>query len=519
MRLVTATQAAEIDSIAQTQYNLTAELLMEVAGSQAAQAIQVTCAAEACKAKGVVTVLCGPGHNGADGLVVARHLRAAGWRQVRAFVLRSSSTQTSSLWSLQRQRAEQHGVQVVEWSKDIVHSSAWKDSVLWVDAIFGIGLNKQVEAPFADLVRALNSAKGCKVSLDVPSGLDVNTGVKLGVAVRADKTLTFGAAKPGFFVNEGPQCVGDLRVLSIGWPKQLVQQQADTHFLLTKRQARHSLPHFRATANKSQHGRCWVIAGHPGMWGAGVLACQGAYRMGAGYVVWVASSQPPAQLKFAPEILTLDRKIFRAAMTSPLATPKPTAIAIGSGLPPDQETAEWMVYLQANHADLPVVVDAGAFTACVEHDLFPLPSRWIVTPHAGELSRLLGISAAEIEQDRFAAAQAAAEKTKCLVLLKGYHTIVASGKKCWIIPTGNSALGKAGTGDVLTGMMAGLLAQGVPPLPAAATAAYVHGKIADEWVRQQKDRMALSASDLLQMLPSALADLRKGGKQMHQRCF
>jgi NAD(P)H-hydrate epimerase len=317
-------------------------------------------------------------------------------------------------------------------------------------------------------------------------------------------TVTFGLAKPGFFVCEGPVHTGKLRILPIGFPYEALRGIATTHFLFTEKLARRYLPTRKETSNKSDYGRLLVAAGRPGFWGAGVLASGAAFRMGAGYVTWASFEAPYEMLKNIPEVLT-------AKITDDAVWEKPfSAAAIGPGFGSGPETARVIEKLR-EIKDLPVVVDADAITACVEHNLFPLPANWVITPHAGELSRILKVHAQDIEKDRFKAVFAATAKTKCHVLLKGFRSLVAHGDRCLVVHAGNAALAKAGTGDVLTGMIGGLLAQGLDTPQASATAAYLHGRLADEWLRAGQDKASLTASDLKALLPQVVSRLRMGG--------
>jgi NAD(P)H-hydrate epimerase len=350
----------------------------------------------------------------------------------------------------------------------------------------------------------MNASKARKVSLDAPSGLNCATGRVEGSAVRASLTVTFGLAKPGFFVSEGPAHIGKLRVLPIGFPYEALRGIATSHFLFTERLARRYLPTRTETSNKSDHGHLLLLAGRPGYWGAGILAGSSAFRMGSGYVTWASFEAPYEVLKEIPEILTArvdDEKIWQRKLS---------AVAIGPGLGVSTETAALIEKLKTL-PNLPVVVDADAITTCVEHDLFPLPRRWVITPHTGEMARILKTHAQDVEKDRFQAAFAAYKKTGCHVLLKGYRSLIAFENRCMIIHAGNSALAKAGTGDVLTGMIGGLLAQGMDTLQATATAAYLHGRLADEWLRSGQDKSSLTASDLKSLLPQVVSRLRLGG--------
>jgi NAD(P)H-hydrate epimerase len=500
MRLASVEQAFQIDELSQTVYGLSGEVLMESAGALAAREIDLTFLPEL--TRGSVAVVAGPGNNGGDALVVARHLHSSGYRDLQVFLIAPRDVQ-SPLFKLQRQRAELQGIRIVDLQEIPERVDQIGSAELVVDGIFGIGLKRPIEEPYLSVIEVMNASKAPKVSLDTPSGLNVGTGRVEGTAVRAALTITFGLAKPGFFVSEGPAHVGKLRVLPIGFPYEALRGVATTHFLFTERLARRYLPARAETSNKSDHGHLLLLAGRPGYWGAGVLAAGSAYRMGAGYVTWASFEAPYEALKEIPEVLTAkvdDDKIWNG---------KISAVAIGPGLGTGPETARLIERLKG--LDLPVVVDADAITACVEHNLFPLPKNWVITPHAGELARVLKVHVQDLERDRFHASFEAFAKTGCHVLLKGFRSMITFEKRCMIIHAGNSALAKAGTGDVLTGMIGGLLAQGMDTLPAAATASYLHGRLADEWLRSGQDKSSLTASDLKTILPQVMSRLRLGG--------
>ena len=505
MRLATIEQAKEIDSLAQSVYKLTDELLMESAGNSAAREIDQVFYPEL-KA-GHIGVICGPGNNGGDGLVLARHLHSMGHRDV-IVVLVGDERKRSPLCKKQLTRVETQGLRIIDSLRNPEKVEILKSCKLLVDALFGIGLNQEIRSPFCEMVDMINSSRVPVVSLDTPSGLDCNRGVALGVSVRATMTLTFGLAKPGFFIGEGPLQVGKLRVLPIGFPFELLRGVAISHFGFNERLARRYLPRRQESSNKSDHGHLVVLAGSTGKWGAAVLTSASAYRMGTGYVTLACKEaykeESLAVLKEVPEVMTAS-----IADTAIWKNKKVSAFAVGPGLGVDQDTANLIIKLKEGGFQR-VIVDADALTACVQFGLFPLPPSWVITPHSGELSRILQVSSKEIELDRFRFARMACEKTKCHVLLKGFRSVLAYKKRYMVIMSGNSALAKAGTGDVLTGMIGGLLAQGVPTIQATATAAYLHGRMADEWVRAGNDKRSLMAGDLKDHLPVLMSRLSSG---------
>ena len=234
---------------------------------------------------------------------------------------------------------------------------------------------------------------------------------------------------------------------------------------MRRRQKKH-LKDRRDTTNKSNYGHLAVIAGSPGMWGAGLLSSRSAYRMGVGYVTWASFESPHKEIADLPEVLTAEvNDIF-------LASDKITAWAVGPGLGVNQKTSE-LIKKMKELSLKNVILDADAVTTCVEYELFPLPPTWIVTPHSGELSRWISMSPKDIDSRRYEAVIQAVDVAKCVVLLKGFRSLVAhqvaQANEYAVIASGNAALAKAGTGDVLTGMIGALLAQGVKPFAAAAT--------------------------------------------------
>ncbi|MCB0420809.1 MAG: NAD(P)H-hydrate dehydratase [Bdellovibrionales bacterium] len=501
MRLATVDQSKKIDENSQKNYGLSGEILMECAGALAAREVDQSYFPEL--SRGEVGVVCGPGNNGGDGFVLARHLHSAGHRDLTIYIV-GSKEQRSPLCQLQIQRIEQHGLRAIFLEDTPEKLERLRSSKLVIDALFGIGLNRPIEAPFVKVVDLINSLKVPVVSLDTPSGLDCDRGAATGAVVQADMTITFGLAKPGFFVGEGPYHVGKLRILPIGFPLENLRNIATTHFLFNEKLARRYLPTRKESSNKSDHGRLAVVAGRAGMWGAGLLASSSAYRMGSGYVHWLSFEPHLSEVMAQPEILTGQLQTL-----SQLNEVDYSAFAVGPGLGVSQKTADLIEFLKADK-DRAVVVDADAITTCVQFDLFPLPAQWVITPHAGELSRVLKVSSQEIEMDRYHSVLQAAEKTGCHVLLKGYRSVVGYQNRCMVIHSGNAALAKAGSGDVLTGMIGSLLGQGLDTLQATAAAAYIHGRMADEWVRSGKDKSSLMPTDIADSLPGLLGRISGG---------
>lgn len=261
------------------------------------------------------------------------------------------------------------------------------------------------------------------------------------------------------------------------------------------------MPHRSETDNKSHGGRCLIIAGSEGMFGAAVLSATAAARAGAGYVLLLTDLKnfPICQ---HPDFLTADLKKKK------IKDLKFNSVAIGPGLGVTSHSLKLLKELLKLKIKN-VVVDADALTLCAQERLFPLPKTWVVTPHEGELARLLGVSTQQIKKNRLKSVQIAQKKLGCVVLLKGHQTLVASVGKIQKIKAGNVALAKAGTGDVLTGIIAALMSQGLTSDQAATLGAYVHGAVADHWVSLKKDELSLMASDLLELMPIVFKRIRK----------
>ncbi|RME15382.1 MAG: NAD(P)H-hydrate dehydratase [Bdellovibrio sp.] len=495
MRLATVEQSRKIDQQTEELYGISGEVLMESAGSIACREIVQSFFPEL--KKGLTAIVCGPGNNGGDGLVVARHLHSSGYRNIVVFVV--GKEKGSSLFQKQWKRMELYGIRFVDVGQSPEKLSQLFSAQLVIDALLGTGLQRPVEGLWLKVIDTINAVKVPVVSLDTPSGLNCDRGIIEGAAVRAYMTLTFGLAKPGFFTADGPHCIGKLRILPIGYSHEVLRSIATTHFAFTERLARRYLVAHKDRTNKYSHGKLLVIAGSEGMWGAGVLASVSGYRVGAGHVTWVSFEKPLEGLVEAPEVLTGELSEISDFSSY-------QAVIVGPGL---RKTPELITLLQQLKSQQPrVVVDAGALDACAE--LLPLPASWVLTPHAGELSRLIGWEAPRIESHRYEAALYAAEKMGAHVLLKGFRSILAQKGRAMVIASGNSALAKAGTGDVLAGMVGGLYAQGLEPVQATATAAYLHGRMADEWVRSGFHKNALTASDLKENLPLIMGRLRQG---------
>lgn len=480
MKLAFSQEMKKIDQLASAQYGLSSEVLMEAAGQAAATILHENYPDKLNK----ILVLVGPGNNGGDALVVSRHLHALGYLNQEIYFVSSQSK--SKEYQLQMGRVQNLKIPVV--------SKVEQSYSMVIDGIFGIGLDRPIEGEVKALIETVNALDAFRFALDIPSGLNANTGTPFGVAVRANATVTFGLSKPAFYMQEGPSYTGKLYIKNIGFPGNLLDRAAQSVFLFDQKDAKQLLVPEASTVNKTHRGKVLVIAGSENFWGAGLLCCQAALRSGAGYVYWASYQSPIFNLPDQPELIVkpLDHIQNFASFD---------AVVVGPGLGVSEETYKLLSNIDNDN----VILDADAITSIGKFGVRKLNPNWIITPHTGELTRITGQTTEQVESHRIRAVNDAHKKIGCNVLLKGFRTIVGA-EKYWIVGSGNKALAKAGSGDVLAGIIGAFAAQKKSITESALLGAYVHGLIADQWVLSKSDR-SLTPSDLIQELPSVLKSL------------
>lgn len=465
MRLATRDEVYKIDSLAAKNYGLAVSELVEKAGAALIQTFEVLFQEQHWSKDSRIGIWCGSGNNGADGRVMARGLHKKGYR-----------------------------VEVLEGTSWNPHNFE-----ILIDALFGVGLNRPLSEPLRAHIAKVNASRRVVVAVDIPSGLDADTGQIHGACVKARWTFTISPAKPGLFLNQGPYQCGRIQSVDIGFPVKLLQDEARSVFLIGAKGAKKLLPSRGLTSNKTSFGHLLVLAGAPGMEGAALLAAEAAVRMGCGYVTLCSPAQKSLK-RGRPDFLTLSLEAF---FKSDLR--KYTAVVVGPGLGVNEQTQKILRNLLAKQAK--VLVDADALTVLAQTRMAPLPENWLLTPHAGELSRLLNIPAKDLEGNRLQSVQKAQNRFRSVVLFKGFRTVVGGAGKCYIIGSGNVALAKAGSGDVLSGFIGSLMAQGLSTDRAAVLGAFLHGRIADDWLRRGHTNRTLMASDLPELIDASLRSL------------
>ncbi|HEY0588748.1 MAG TPA: NAD(P)H-hydrate dehydratase [Pseudoduganella sp.] len=442
-----------------------------------------------------VLVLAGPGNNGGDALETAAHLAHAGAQVTILHFAPAGSPAAERVGALQRARSSPARFASIDRPADacaVLNGTEW---TLVVDGLFGIGLARPITGDFAELVNAINALRCPIVALDVPSGLDADTGAIVGgatagVAVRATHTITFIGDKPGLHTAEGRDHAGVVIVNSLEiepelFPAERARLNDVALFAHCARRRRHS-------SHKGSNGSVAVVGGARGMAGAPILAARTALTSGAGRVYACFVGEPPAFDAAQPELMcrSAQEYDFNSAV-----------LVIGPGMGGSAASAEMLA--SALHSQSPVVLDADALNLlagaeALRAQLAQRHAPCILTPHPLEAARLLGVTAAEVQADRPSAARALAERLGATVVLKGSGTVIAARNGELVInTTGNPALATAGTGDVLSGLCGSLLAQGWPEWEAALAGVWLHGVAADDLVTEGTGPIGLTASELI----------------------
>ena len=471
-----------------------------------------------------VAVFCGPGNNGGDGLAVARHLLVRGYQPAVWLVHggRVLSTDAAHQLAICRGLAMEVGEVGSEAELEAALAAA-ADAEVVVDALFGTGLARPLEGTFASAAHGLaglrRPGRGV-VAVDLPSGLDASSHRPQGPHACADLTVTFAALKIAHVLPPASLACGEVAIADLGLPASFVEEAPGDLHLLVGEELGGLLPPRAAGAHKGSFGHVLIVAGASGKSGAAVLAARAAVRAGAGLVT---AAVPPPLLPVVSagsvESMTLplladeEGRMRTAAVDRLLeVAARFTAMAVGPGLGTGGDTPEAVRRL-AREVHLPLVLDAdglNAFAGCPE-ELRLRQAPTVLTPHPGELARLLATSTSAVGEDRLAAVTEAARVTGAVVALKGHLTLVATPEGTVAInPTGNAGLATGGSGDVLTGTVAALLGQGVPAWDAACLAVYVHGLAAD-LLAAERGPEAIPAGDLARALPDAFAALRRAG--------
>ena len=503
----------EIDRLTIEKYGVPSLTLMERAGEAVTQSIMERFAGNGKKG---VLIVAGKGNNGGDGLVVARLLKKKRIPCEVALLARQDELSPDAAHNLRAYLKLKGRVSEIFTQRLELLGERISKNGLIVDAILGTGIKSEVRGLFAEAINVINAAGAPVVAVDIPSGLDADRGVPLGVAIQAEMTVALAFAKLGEVIYPGVKYAGELVVADIGIDERAVAEVAPNTELLERETIRRLVPRREPDTHKGSYGHVLIVAGARGKTGAAILSSRAAMRSGAG----LATLAAPRSLNdiFASALVEVMTELLRdnaAEEIEPLSDDewrrlleRKDAVLFGPGIgvsPATQDVLRWLL----RNLDMPWVIDAdGLNNLALEIDRLrraKIPP--VLTPHPGEMARLTGKSTAEVNADRVEIARSFAVEHRCYLILKGARTVIATPDgTVFINPTGNPGMASGGMGDVLAGVLAALLGQGLGPEDAMKLGVYLHGFVGDT-VAGSRGQIGLIASDIIEGLPSGMRDL------------
>ena len=510
MKVVTAQEMRQIDQQTIEQVGIPGAVLMDHAGSAVVRAIGQHF--PECQH---IAIFVGKGNNGGDGLVVARQLAHAG-QPIQIFLVSpQESFGGDALTNLQiAQNLDLPITPILSEDELEGAKSQIRSADLIVDSIFGTGLRGGVHGFIGNVISCINETGKPVIAIDLPSGLAADTGLAEGTCIQATYTVTIGLPKRGNLIHPGATLTGKLEVVDIGFPRSVIDAQNIQVNWTQPSDAVRILPSRPTHSHKGTYGRVFVAAASTGMTGAAALTSAGALRVGAGLVTLGApkSLNPILEVKLT-EVMTLplpettEGSLALEAKSHIIEAVErnKSVLAIGPGLSQHPETVA-LVHSLIRESNVPTVIDADGINALSKSKeiLSALSPQTVLTPHPGEMARLIGETVETLERDRIRIAQRFAETHNVTLVLKGAPTVVTRGNgEVWINSTGNAGMATGGMGDVLTGLIAGLMAQKVPAFDAAVLGVYLHG-LAGDIVAESIGMDGLMAGDVLNSIPKAI---------------
>ncbi len=508
MKIATAQQIGNIDRRAIREFGIPGAVLMENAASALVTEMERFFDGLAGVKVGIV---CGKGNNGGDGLALARRLRIRGVPVRVALLATAASFKNEAKLNLSILRRTDVEIVPNASPQAIAELIDWSD--ILVDAMLGVGLSSPLKGKYALTAELMNMAGRPVVAVDIPTGINADTGEVIGSAVRADLTVTMALPKRGLVLYPGAAFAGQVRVADIGIPPEIIEKERIAVGMLHRGLAWGLMGERDRDANKGDYGHLLVIAGSLGKAGAAIMTARGALRNGAGLVSVAAPmglvpivQQQVVEAMCIPAAESIDGTLGIGSEEELLkASGRMSACAIGPGLTTHYETVQVVKNL-VQRMTIPLVIDADGVNALAGSldVLMKAKAPVVLTPHPGEMARLLGVSAGDVQQDRINVAQGFAEEYGVTLVLKGSGTVIATPRgEVFINTTGNPGMATGGTGDVLTGMIGGLLAQGYGPTQAACLAVYLHG-LAGDLAAADKGEAGMIAGDVIEKIPDAI---------------
>jgi len=513
MKVVSAFQMQNLDRRAIQEFGIPGIVLMENAGRTTVDIIDKYFPAKNVKK---VIIIAGTGNNGGDGFVVGRHLSNRGV-EVETFLLGLQEKVTGDAKANLALYQKLRPVQELHCQEDLIKFQAHLDHAdLIIDAILGTGVNTDVRGLYRDIIDYINALPNPVVSIDIPSGIDATTGKVLGTAIYADLTVTFGLPKIGLLIHPGIDRVGILEVADISIPPYLIQEENIQVELIEGHELFSLFRQRDRNSHKGNYGHVFMIAGSVGKTGAAAMSSDAALRVGAGLVTLgiPASLNPIVEVKLT-EVMTEPLAETDAQTLSTKSLPRiqdlidgKKVLALGPGISTHPETIAVVHHIIRN-SRIPLIVDADGINALEEKPsvLHEAQCPIVLTPHPGEMARLIGTSIKEVQDDRIGVARKFAREYGVVLVLKGARTIIAEpNENIYINSTGNPGMASGGIGDVLTGMIAGLVAQGYTISEASRLGVFLHGYIADK-ITEQRGEVGLIATDIIDRIPLTLKEV------------
>ena len=496
MYIMSKKNCSNIDKQTIDEYNMPGIILMENAAEQIFRNIRTL--------GNRYIIFCGNGNNGADGLAIGRKLIFDN-KDVLFILLKPRKNPTEEFQVnfniLKSLKVNMMIIDDIDKLDEIQHLI--EDFPIVIDSIFGIGLDRKLNDFYFKIIDIINNSNKKIIAVDVPSGLDADSGRPLGSAVKAHITYTVEVIKKGFIEYSALEYLGDLKVIQIGIPENVKQANNENIYALSRESYRNKLIKRKIYGHKGNYGRAVLVAGSIGCLGAARLATESCIRSGAGLTTLITSSEGRKLL--SGSLVEGMLATFEDNEKVKYLLSKADAVAFGPGIKEDEES---MKLLEEIIIDSPssIIIDAGGINLLSKNKkcLCAVKDKVILTPHPGEMARLIGKDISYVEKNRIECSRAFANQYKCIVLLKGYNTVITDGKNVFINKTGNSKMASGGMGDTLTGIITALVAQGYSNMDATLLGAYIHGLAAEYSAR---DRYSIIARDLIESIPFVMGTL------------
>jgi len=502
MKVVKSEEMVKIDNLTIEKYGIPSLVLMERASLSVSNHVLKECPDS-------LIILAGPGNNGGDGVAVGRILSDK-IGDIKIFQI-FPDEKLSSECKTQIEIAKKFKLSIL---KRYPTKRELQETGLIIDALFGTGLKRNIEGELADFIKLLNSFNKNVIAIDIPSGISSDSGEVLGEAIKAKKTITFGLPKMGHILYPGKDYVGELIVEDIGFPKELTESEELRVNLITRGFARRIIPERPAYSHKGKYGHVLIIAGSVGKTGAALMTAKSALRTGSGLVTLAI----PAALKVVFQSNVLEEMILPLPCNTKTLSKEATeqiisfinekadSVAFGPGVGINEDTEEILKNLLMN-CSVPIVIDADGITLLSKKKeiLREAKAKTVITPHPGEMSRLIGISIRDIEKQRIDIAMDIAKELNTVVVLKGVPTVISDGEQVFVNTTGNPGMATGGSGDVLTGMISSLIGQGMDVFYASVLGVYLHGLSGDIGALK-KGYHGLIARDIIENIPFAIKE-------------